>query len=59
MIFDSVGDSTYWGYGDGSAVFYATVDDSDVLITSVALRSDVGLIYDVVLTFAHCRDGRL
>jgi hypothetical protein len=32
MISDSVGDGTCCGYGDGSAAFYATVDDYNVLI---------------------------
>jgi hypothetical protein len=34
MILDSVGDGMYWGYEDGSAALYATVDESNVLITA-------------------------
>jgi hypothetical protein len=36
VILDSVGDGMYYdyGYGDGSAALYATVDDPDVLMTA-------------------------
>ena len=34
IILDSVGNGMYWGYGDGSATLYSTVDDSDLLITA-------------------------
>jgi hypothetical protein len=33
VILASVGDGMCYGYGDGSVELYATVDDSDVLIT--------------------------
>jgi hypothetical protein len=35
MIPDSDGEGMYCGYKDGFAALYATVDDSDVLITSI------------------------
>ncbi len=34
VILDSVDDGMCYGYGDGSAALYATVDDSDLFITS-------------------------
>jgi hypothetical protein len=35
MILDSVGDGMYRSYEDGSAALYATVDESNVLITAI------------------------
>jgi hypothetical protein len=34
MCWGHVGDGMCWGHGDGATALYATVDDSDLLVTA-------------------------
>jgi hypothetical protein len=67
MILDSVGDGMYRGYEDGSAALYATVDESNVLITAIngvlvitstkSMRN-VSCIVSRMISASHNQPGR-